>query len=42
MDMFRSIGRQSGEFAESVLNKKKKAMVESIGRNGRFKPGMKE
>jgi len=34
--MFRNIGRQSGESAESVLKKKRKATVGRICRNGRF------
>jgi len=36
MDMLRSIGKQPGEYAESVLKKKKKAMVGRILRKGRF------
>ena len=31
-DMLRSIGKQSGEFVESVLKKKRKAAVERICR----------
>ena len=40
MDMLRSIDKQSGESVESVLKKKRKAMVGRICRKGRFKPGM--
>jgi len=41
--MLRSIGKQSGDSAESVLKKKRKAAVGKICRKGRFfKPGMKE
>jgi len=42
--MLRSIGIQSGESAESVLEKKRKvtSTVGRICRKGRFKPGMKE
>jgi len=36
MDMLRSIGKQSRESVESVLKKKRKAMVERICRRGRF------
>jgi len=36
MDMFRSIGKQSGEFVESVLNKIRKATMGRICRKGRF------
>jgi len=39
--MLRSIGKQSGESMESVLKKKRKAVVGRICRKG-FKPGMKE
>jgi len=39
--MLRSIGEQSGESVESVLEKKRKATVGRICRKGRFKPGMK-
>jgi len=35
-DMLRSIGKQSGESVESVLEKKRKAMVGRICRKGRF------
>jgi len=35
-DMFRGIGKQSGESGESVLKKKKKATVGRISRKGRF------
>ena len=38
--MLRSIDKQSGESVESVLKKKRKAMVGRICRKGRFKPGM--
>ena len=34
--MFRSIGEQSGESVESVLEKKREATVERICRKGRF------
>jgi len=34
--MIRIIGEKSGEFVESVLKKKRKAMVERICRKGRF------
>ena len=34
--MLRSIGKQSGEYVESVLKKKKKATVERVCINGRF------
>ena len=37
--MFRSVGKQSGEFVESVLKKKRKA---TVGLRVCFKPGMKE
>jgi len=40
-DMLRSIGEQSGESVESVLEKKRKATVGRICRKERFKPGMK-
>jgi len=40
--MLRSIDKQSGEFLESVLKKKGKAMVERICRKKGFKPGMKK
>ena len=40
--MHRSVGKQSGESAKSVVKKKRKAAVESIYRKGRFKPEMKE
>jgi len=40
--MLRSIGKQSGETVESVLEKKKKATAGRICRKGSFKPGMKE
>ena len=40
--MLRSIGKRSGESAESVLEKKRKATVGSIYRKRMFKPGMKE
>jgi len=39
MDMLRSISKQSGKSVESVLKKKRKAMV---GFKEGFKPGMKE
>ena len=39
--MLRSIGKQSGESAESVLKKKRKATVGRICRKKGFKPGMK-
>jgi len=42
MGMLRSIGKQSEESVESVLKKKRKAMVGRIYRKGSFKPGMKE
>jgi len=35
-DMLRSIGKQSEESTESVLKKKRKAMVGRICRKGRF------
>jgi len=35
-DMLRSIGKQSGKSAESVLKKKRKATAERICRKGRF------
>ena len=35
-DMLRSVGKQFGESVESVLEKKRKATVGSICRNGRF------
>jgi len=38
-NMPRSIGKQSGESAESVLKKKRKATVGRICRKGRLKPG---
>jgi len=34
--MFRSIGKQSGESVESVLKKKREAVVGRIYRKGRF------
>jgi len=40
--MLRSIGKQSGESVESVLEKKREATIGRICRKGRFKPGMKE
>jgi len=40
--MLRSIGKQCGESMQSVLKKKRKAMVERICRKGRFKPEIKE
>jgi len=40
--MLRSIGKQSGEFVESVLTKKRKATLGRIGGKEGFKPGMKE
>jgi len=40
--MLRSIGKQSGESVESVLEKKRKATVGRSCRIGKFKPGMKE
>jgi len=40
--MFRSIGEQSEESVKSFLKRKRKAVVGSICRKGRFKPGMKE
>jgi len=40
--MLRSIGKESGESVESVLEKKRKAMVGRICRKGRFQSGMKE
>jgi len=40
--MLRSIRKQSREFAESVVKKKRQATVGRICRKGRFKPGMKE
>jgi len=36
MGMLRSIGKQSREFVESVLEKKRKATVGRICRKGRF------
>jgi len=39
--MHRSISKQSGESVESVLKKKRKAVVGGICRKG-FKPAMKE
>jgi len=41
-DMLRSVGKQSGESVESVLKKKRKAIVGRFCRKGRFKPRMKE
>jgi len=41
-DMLGSIGKQSGESVESVVEKKRKATVRRICRKGRFKSGMKE
>jgi len=38
--MLRSIGKQSGESAESVLKKKRKATVRRIAENEGFKPVM--
>jgi len=35
-DMLRSIGKQSGEFVESVLKKRRKAMVGRDLQKGRF------
>ena len=40
--MFRSIGKQSGESMESVLDKKRKATLGRVCRKGRFKRGMRE
>jgi len=40
--MLRSIGKQSRVFVESVLKKKRKAMMGRIYRRERDKPGMKE
>jgi len=40
--VLRSIGKQSGEFVESVLRKKRKATVGRIAENEGLKPGMKE
>jgi len=43
--MLRSIGKQSGESGESVLKKKRKAVLEMEGCVAEmegFKPGMKE
>jgi len=34
--MLRGIGKQSREYTESVLKKKRKAMVGTIGRKGRL------
>jgi len=34
--MFRSIGKQSGESMESVLDKKRKATLGRVCRKGRF------
>ena len=39
--MLRSIGKQSGESAESVRKKKREATVGMICSKRRFKPGMK-
>ena len=39
--MLRSIGKKSGESMESVLKKKRKAVVGRICRKG-FKPGVKD
>jgi len=36
MDLFRSIGKQSGESMESVLKKKRKGTVGRIYRKGKF------
>jgi len=41
-DKLRSIGQQSGESVESVLEKKRKATVRRISRKRMFKHGMKE
>jgi len=41
-DMLRSVGKKSGESVESVLKKKRKAMVGRICRKEGFGPGMKE
>ena len=38
--MLRSIGKQSGESAESVRKKKREATVGMICSKRRFKPGM--
>jgi len=35
-DMLRRVGKQSGEFVESVLRRKRKATVCRISRKGRF------
>ena len=40
--MLRSVGKKSGESVESVLKKKRKAMVGRICRKEGFGPGMKE
>ena len=39
--MLRSIGKQSGESAQSVLKKKRKGCGRKDLQRGRFKPGMK-
>jgi len=41
-DRLRNIGKHSGESVESVLKKKRKAMLGRICRKEGFKPGMKE
>jgi len=40
-DTLRNIGKHSGESVESVLKKKRKAMLGRICRKEGFKPGMK-
>jgi len=40
--MLKIIGKQSGESVESVLKKKRKAIVGKICTKWKFKPGMKE
>jgi len=37
-DILRSIGKQSGEYVESVLKKKRKATVDRICRKGMLSP----